>query len=141
MDSIHLSSPPRNRRRITAEIQAVTDKLISAYLGYRSEIQILPRSDERRKPLLLLDFGDTITKTIKLFAMGKPDFTPFTNGVTETGIPWLLRVISRMVITAIEKATIAQLLFVANLLRGVADSLMEIAESEGAENHGSDVSH
>lgn len=81
---------------------------------------------------MLLDMGDSLVSTARLMSRTNPDIAALSNGISETGIPWLIRVISRQVQNLLKNATTEQLAVGANTLRKLATVLEEIIYDETA---------
>ena len=123
MESIHFSSPNR-RSEIAKQIDEQATLLIDALTNHRK----LLRFGDKTK--MLLDMGDSLVSTIRVMTRSNYDLMALSNGVTETGIPWLIRVISRQICSLLENATKEQLVTSADTLRKLAVVLEEIVNEE-----------
>ncbi len=79
---------------------------------------------------MLLDMGDSLVSTVRIMTRSNYDLMALSNGITETGIPWLMRVISHQICNHLENATIEQLTTGADTLRNLATVLEEIVNEE-----------
>lgn len=123
----------QSRIGIAKSIKDGADILVSSLASFRASLK---RGD---KAALALDLGDTVAKTVKLFTLTNRDFGSYTSGVSESGIPWLVRVISNMTIDALQRASISQLRQIITVNRRIAETLERvILEEEGGSDAVSD---
>lgn len=119
------------RQQLSGQINLLASKAIDALTDYRKSLKY---GDKNKA---LIDIGDTLMGTAKLMSRTNADIRALSDGVSESGISWLIRVVGHLISDLVNKATPDQMKWGAENLRHLADILEGISmeESERAEAH------
>lgn len=113
------------------EIAEAIDTYAESFIAdMAEERKRLPRGDSKH---LLFSIGETVVNMVKFSARGNPDYRRVTEGVTGDGLPYVIRVIARLIRRGLLSASATQLRQYTALARRLADTLEAAVAQEGAD--------